>query len=101
MRPPRKVKVGPHEYRVRVDKSGVLMAAERLGQHRMADLRMDVAGGQAPSMLRDTVLHEVMHAVFVGMELSEDDEEKFVSRLTPVLLAVLRDNPKLVEFLTW
>ena len=51
---------------------------------------------------RDTVTHEVLHALLScfphGME--EEAEEKFVASLSPHLLALLRDNPQLIKFLT-
>lgn len=64
-----------------------------------------------PSMCRDqmadTVLHEVIHCVLEqGVEVGkistsnvEDFEEYLVRRLTPRLLAVLQDNPDLVDWL--
>lgn len=56
---------------------------------------------------RETVLHEVLHAVIdlTGLrsggkdEAIEVTEEKLVSALSPWLLTVLTENPKLVEFL--
>lgn len=53
-------------------------------------------------MLRDTMLHEVLHTCtrMVGLdeELGDKTEEQVVARLT-ALLDVLRRNPKLVSFL--
>jgi hypothetical protein len=51
-----------------------------------------------------TLLHEVIHAVFsqVGMRdtLDHNVEEAVIKRQTPLLLQVLRENPKLIEYLT-
>lgn len=53
---------------------------------------------------REVTLHEVVHAIVGSARLHKDiihgHEESVVDRLTPVLLAVIRDNPKLIEFLT-
>lgn len=61
-----------------------------------------VAAG--PDTQAVTVLHEVLHAVAsqAGMRdtLTEALEESTVKRLAPLLLQVLRDNPKLIEYLT-
>lgn len=48
----------------------------------------------------DTVLHEVMHAIFYTMKigLDIDTEEKVVSALATGLIGVLQDNP---EFARW
>lgn len=57
-----------------------------------------------PGSSRYTLLHEVVHAMtdLTGhsKEWSDDDEEAFVTRFTPVLLDVLRRNPDLVAYLT-
>lgn len=71
-----------------------------------ACLKIIIRGGGILSedSARDTLLHEVLHAV-IGvstMELyhAEDNlEEKVVGQLAPLLLAVLRDNPELVAAL--
>lgn len=53
---------------------------------------------------RDTLMHEAMHAIFnmTGLDsiFSDVDAEDYVSRLTPAILTLLRDNPGLVEYLT-
>lgn len=53
---------------------------------------------------RDTVLHEVFHAIFSETGLTQDfkdddDEEKIVRRMATATLAILRENPRLVKFL--
>lgn len=50
---------------------------------------------------RITLLHEVLHACTEQVNLKDnDDEETFVSRVSPLLLQVLRENPDLVAYLT-
>lgn len=59
--------------------------------------------GTAPvDVQRDTLMHELLHALSdtYGVEWVKD-EERMVSRLAPLLLTVLRDNPTLVEALTF
>jgi hypothetical protein len=49
----------------------------------------------------DTVLHEILHAVYANAGLSPlSDEEHVCSAISTGLLQVLRDNPKLVAWLT-
>ena len=59
--------------------------------------------GRNLTPLRALALHEVLHAIFEvtgdGRTLGDDVEEGLVTRTTPVLLGVLRENPELVEFL--
>lgn len=63
--------------------------------------RIDVAENLTPSVKAEVALHEVLHAaVYVAkLGLSEEDEEKVVSGLAPVLLSVLRDNPSFINTL--
>lgn len=70
----------------------------KLGEFFLRRLRIEVRADQADGSKRDTVLHEVLHAIhsLLGMEV----EESLVHALTPVLLDVLRANPELVSFLT-
>ena len=56
--------------------------------------------------LRDTLLHETLHALFAQTGLSEnngplsgDNEEQVVRALTPLLLHLLRENKNLIQFL--
>lgn len=56
--------------------------------------------------VRDTLLHEILHAIIAQTGLSEppgplhgDAEEQTVRALTPLLLHVMRENKTLVQFL--
>ncbi len=56
-----------------------------------------------PTVERETVLHEVMHAIWHQTELDrkfkDSDEEMVAWTLAPRLLALLRDNEELVRWL--
>lgn len=69
------------------------------GSTSVARLRILIDADQHEMQLRDTALHEVIHASLHVQELGADDEA-FVARLAPVLLDVLRSNPHLVAWLT-
>ena len=50
--------------------------------------------------LADTVLHEILHACWSTMNLGPtEEEERAVSAMATALVAVMRDNPKLREWL--
>lgn len=61
---------------------------------------------QAPASMRDTVMHETLHAVFhesgAGsvLDIGSAVEEKLICLLAPWVLMLLRDNPELVDYLT-
>lgn len=67
---------------------------------------LTVAPGQTRANERDTVLHEVLHACLDLAQARDPKvfpmktEEYVVSHLTGWLLAALRENPALVEYLT-
>tara|TARA_R110000868_G_scaffold82356_6_gene232634 strand:- start:5123 stop:5449 length:327 start_codon:yes stop_codon:yes gene_type:complete len=56
--------------------------------------------GHHPDVVRDTLFHEVKHAVNFVADLSNGStEEEFVTRSTPMELEVLRNNEDLTMFL--
>jgi hypothetical protein len=59
---------------------------------------IEVASYQCDHQKRDTLLHEVMHAV--DHEMDCDMKEEQIRRMATGLLAVLRQNPAFVAFLT-
>lgn len=62
--------------------------------------RITLYAGQDDYQMRDTLLHEVMHAVLrqQGRKYTPKEEE-YVTALATGLLGVLRTNPKLAEYL--
>lgn len=48
----------------------------------------------------DTILHEILHAIFYKMYVGKgDDEEAVVSKLATGLVTVMKDNPELFKAL--
>ena len=97
----RKVRVSPYTYAV-YDVPGLPDSGRCHPDHESIQL----ASQQADNQKRDTLLHESIHAIIAqGMsaslkELDKMLEETLVSFLAPRLLALMRDNPRLVEYLT-
>ncbi len=106
MKLPRVIYIGPFVYEVQCSPISTLTLAaqQRIGECSYEDLAIRLAHSLAPGQTRETLLHEAMHALsnMAGLdhELGDEAEEKVVRRLAPLLLALLRDNPKLVRFLT-
>ena len=71
--------------------------AGNMGEYEMGKASIYVDKNLAFSAMQDTILHEVLHVV---LQHFEKDSEQLVRILTPSLLAILKDNPKLVSFLT-
>lgn len=113
---PRKVKIGVHTWRVKTGKRQALKFKletdeSTVGYCERRTLRIGLDTSVPKQIVRESMMHEVLHAVFAccGMPLDDpmptfDDDkmqpEEFVVKLmSPVLLGVLRDNPELVAFL--
>lgn len=104
-----KLRVGPHTYTVQfvpnVDDEVHVQEAredddepEHLYGHVNHKLGIIHVGlNMRGTQQADTLIHETLHSVLV--QLGRDDEA-LVHGLAPALLAVLRRNPWLVEFVT-
>ena len=89
---PEHIKVGPFDIAV------VEIAADVASRLREdGDFDGDtihIAAGQRGPALADTVMHELLHAIFKTFALKdEDDEERIVSAIATGLIGVFRDNP--------
>lgn len=98
MKPPKRLRIGPHVYRVRYDRRA-LTHIEARGVCDTAALTIDIDGDLAPSAVAETILHESLHACFVFLDVDSEVEERVTRALAPALLAVLRDNPEMTDYL--
>lgn len=101
---PRTIKVGPHVYTV------VRATAEDkpdiLGHADFDAMEIVLRKGLRTTKLKEILLHELLHCCtypsFTGVyeENEKYTPEDIVNAVAPPLLQMLKDNPKLVEFLT-
>jgi len=110
MKRPKKVAVGHVVYDIRTEErlSEITGTSGTCGQDVQTILIDDQLG---PDQERETVLHELLHAIFYATsahrlleELEKtaemkDLEENFIQPLASRLLELLRDNPDLVKYL--
>lgn len=63
-------------------------------------LLISIMDGQHPVEEADTLLHEVMHAVFFAMSIAEGgaDEEQVVRRMATGLMSIFMDNPAFLKY---
>ena len=74
---------------------------DRWGDCDSARQRIRLATGMATEAVVDTLLHELIHAMFAIQSLCDDStEEEVASRLAPALLSVLKDDPAFFRRLT-
>lgn len=109
MNPPKHVQIGPYRYRLvldraAIDRIGASDGERHLGSCDHDQLVVTVDPDLAPDCVRETTLHELLHACFalIGASdaLSHEQEESVVRRLSPVLYGALRANEGLVLWLT-
>lgn len=97
-KPPGKVVVGPFTYTVVVDEGRIpsdLYGACDKGHHIIS-----LHPNQSAQRLRVTLVHELLHALCDVTGVDDDKvEERVVTVLAPVLLGLLRGNPRLVKWL--
>ena len=94
---PKSIKVGPHVYSV-LRKAGINFN----GSCEFNTLQICVKKRLRKSKAQEILLHETLHAC-THPSLNGDKpykDEEFVDGVAPVLLQVLQDNPKLLEYLS-
>ena len=103
---PASVKIGPFSYGVVSDSDAHLTAemkhgARLDGRSQANDLTIHVNPQHAPTYQKSTMIHEILHQVFVvsGALLDEEAEERICRHLEGGLLGVFQDNPDLVGWL--
>ena len=95
---PRYLKLGPFNYNVELhdgywNRDDVRVYGEV--DERTCTINLDVDA--SPEIVRDSILHEILHAILI---MYDKDDEDLVRLLAPMLLQVIRDNPKLMLALT-
>lgn len=77
-----------------------LLGTDCLGRCHHGMCRIAVQNGQHPVEEADTVLHEILHAIWYCMSIAEGgaDEEAVVRRLASGMLSVFMDNPHLLTY---
>lgn len=104
---PKRLHIGALTYTVSDDKTRMLEACREQGtdllghtDHARATILLERKA--ADCVKRDTLLHEALHVITdtcgLAAEWGEKDEG-YIRRITPHLLAALRDNPELVAYL--
>jgi hypothetical protein len=107
MRPPSRVKVSPLQYTVKFDSEAMKVAdANGVCLNDVAAIYLQT--GNHPLVERETFLHELLHALWnrSGLNTRCDDGppdspgELIIQDIAGPLLALLRDNPAVVRYLT-
>ena len=101
--PPSSIKVGPYTYRVYYTTAEALLTQNALALTQLDSHRIYL---NPKRDLRTDLMHELFHcAKDVGTSNGHligqyDGEENLIEETAPMVTAILRDNPKLVTWLT-
>lgn len=105
---PSYVRIGPFKYDIKIDRNTIIVHddgdATTHGMICHADQTIYIAENFPPSYMRWVLLHECLHGVMFHSGINDSykkhNEEEMVRYAGAALLALLRDNPMLVAFLT-
>lgn len=97
---PRTIKVLGRTYVVSYEPS-LNLGVPNVGLCDNANMVLHILDGQHPVEEADTVLHELLHAIWFIMSIDQGgvDEEAVVGRLASGLIGVFLDNPELLVYL--
>lgn len=100
------IKIGEFNYQItEVEKPGQPDETRELHAYVLySQCQIQLRQDANPDMKAVALLHEILHAIIrqTGLEFEGDDytEEKFVIAISHGLLALLRHNPELLNYIT-
>jgi hypothetical protein len=96
---PSHVKIGAHTYTIY--QMDALWGSEnaRHGECIPDKLEINICMGSCYSIIYETLIHEIMHAIYAPALESGDSEERIVNAMGVGFTQVLTDNPKLLNFI--
>ena len=101
MKPPKQLKIGASVWTVAVVKDLSDTSGDLYGRSSPRSVSIEMSSSQDDQQMRDTLLHEVMHAICSNIPLfkNSQQEERVLRALAPWLLAVLRENKSFTDYL--
>lgn len=102
LRPPKSVKVGTSKFPIHVVAEYPRDCDDNsYGLTNLPTETIYIKADQAEGQMKDTVAHEVLHAIANrgAFRISDENEERMIQQIVPWLLLVIQDNPKLVAYL--
>ena len=99
---PTRILVSPHWVDIKVD-INLSRNSDAVGLCAEDKQEIYIDGDLGPSIEKETLLHEAMHQIWHQTELDrkykDSDEEAVIWSLAPRLLALILNNPGLIEWL--
>jgi hypothetical protein len=96
---PTKLTVGCYDYEILWQKCP---DKTNIGWCEPAHLRITIDPSMNPMVQISTLVHELLHAGsdFIGLTPDPALEESIVTRMSGIVVSMLRDNPDVVEYIT-
>lgn len=95
---PERIKIISKRFTIEYQATGSAdLDPEHSGECRTLEQRILIEDGQQPDTQKDTILHEVIHAIADEMDLDLSEEQ--VGGAAKGILAVLMDNPTFARYL--
>lgn len=96
---PKKIKVGPHIYRVRaVDAIGD--DPDAMAQLNTGDQIIEIVRDhKTASLVVGSLIHELIHAIYADRDLDNASEERTCIQLESALVQLFQDNPALLVWI--
>jgi hypothetical protein len=99
----KQLKLGAFTYKVVLDPK-LKEIASNLGMCLTDSLTLVLDANMPDALEAEVLLHECLHALWaqtgLTKEYDNDQEEKAVFQLSPLIFGFLRDNPKVVAWIT-
>ena len=98
MKLPKTIKIANHVFNVAEWNSNEASAHGRFGECDCNTLSIRISTAHPDSHIRETLMHEILHAIFWSYGVKDiDDEERTITGLAVGLSQVWQDNPKLYK----
>jgi hypothetical protein len=96
MKIPEKVKIGGKEYVVlEVYKNS--LGDGKVAEVNFKNLTIEIDEACHPLFKEESLIHEILHTLFVFLNFDFDDEEDIVERLSEGIHMLIKDNPEMFE----
>lgn len=97
---PNEIKIANHIFTVLI-RNDEMKSDNKHGECSFGELTIRISDDFNASHVKETLLHEIMHATWWSYNIHDkDDEERTITTLAAGLCQVFQDNPKVVNLFT-
>lgn len=99
---PKKLRISAYDFRLELWDSSQAQSTRKFGEFSAIEQRITIQAEYAsPVTMVDTLLHEILHAIYWVHGIDDkDEEERIVNTMAVAWTQVWRDNPALLDWLT-